>query len=134
MNREIIVSAISQAAESRGYIFHCDNALHLHSKVHTLPAVWLEPPQFVRQQGRHHGTMTYSVKMHALQAGFKLSSEQRHQARVALEEDVLAIFSSLSQNERIIAVEDLSIRISDAALTSCGEVAVTAAAEIVTHF
>ena len=51
-----------------------------------------------------------------------------------MEEQLLEIFAALSLDERVLAVEGLSVRPRPLALTPHGEISQTAAARIVTFF
>jgi hypothetical protein len=51
-----------------------------------------------------------------------------------LEDELVEMFSKLSVAKRVIAVEGLKIRHTSSTLTTHGEVAATATAEVVTFF
>jgi hypothetical protein len=69
-----------------------------------------------------------------MDAGAKLPPEERESIWARLEQDVVELFSSLSSEEFVVAVENLKIRHSSHTLTPHGEVAATATAEVVTFF
>ena len=98
------------------------------------PALWLAPPRLEQMQGRRHGKVTYSVKLHALRDGLKLSPDERTQAWADMEQDVIDIFSQLSEQEFVVAVEELKVQHTSSSLTNHSEVAMTATAEVVTFF
>ena len=85
-------------------------------------------------EGRKHGKVTYDVTLHVMEAGAKLSPAERQQTWSRLEDELIEIFSKLSDAKRVIAVEDLKIRHTSSTLTTHGEVAATATAEVVTFF
>ena len=85
-------------------------------------------------QGRKHGKVTYSVTLHALEAGAKLPPEKREEVWARLEQEVVAMFSTLSQEDFVVAVDDLKIRHTSHTLTTHGEVAATATADVITFF
>ena len=51
-----------------------------------------------------------------------------------LEGDIVGMFSSLSQEDFVVAVEDLKIRHTSHTLTAHGEIAATATADVITFF
>ena len=85
-------------------------------------------------EGRTHGTITYNITAHALDAGAKLSPTERNARQAALEQDLLGLFSTLSEEDFVIAVERLKIKHTSQTLTASGEVAATATAEVITFF
>ena len=64
----------------------------------------------------------------------KLTPAERQQTWSRLEEDLVEMFSKLSDTERVVAVEQLKINHTTHTLTTHGEVAATATAEVVTFF
>lgn len=134
MNRNSIVESLRTLATTYGYAFYTDDDRLLPQNVKRLPALWLAPPEFKSKQGRTHGTITYSLKVHALAEGAKLAPADHEAAWLNLENDLIKIFARLSQNERVIAVEKLSVKCNFATLSSQGEISATATVDVVTHF
>lgn len=134
MNRTHLLQAFSRTATADGYHFHSTDDRYIPQLVTAYPALWLSPPEFKQIKGRKHGTITYNITAHALDAGAKLSPTERTARHTALEEELIKVFSSLSEEEFVVAVENLSIRHSSQTLTSAGEVAATATAEVITFF
>ena len=98
------------------------------------PALWLTPPRLEQMQGRKHGKVIYSVKLHALRDGLKLSPDERTQAWADMEQQLIDIFSQLSEEEFVVAVEYLKLQHTSSTLTNHSEVAVTATANVITFF
>ena len=134
MNRKILLQAVERIATEAGYHFHSTSDEQMSQLITSYPAVWLSPPIFNTMQGRKHGKITYAVTLHALDAGSKLAPEKREQVWAKLEEDVVGMFSTLSQQDFVVAVENLKIRHTSHTLTSHGEVAATATADVITFF
>lgn len=134
MNRTKLLHAFEQSATANGYAFHSTDERYIPQLVHTYPALWLAPPLFQSMEGRTHGTITYSVTAHALDTGAKLSPSERNTRQTALEQDMLGLFASLSEEAFVIAVENLKIKHTSQTLSAAGEVAVTATAEVITFF
>lgn len=134
MNRTKLLHAFEQSATANGYTFHSTDERYIPQLVHTYPALWLAPPLFQSIEGRTHGTITYSVTAHALDTGAKLSPTERNTRQTALEQDMLGLFASLSEEAFVIAVENLKIKHTSQTLSAAGEVAVTATAEVITFF
>lgn len=134
MNRTKLLHAFEQSATANGYAFHSTDERYIPQLVHTYPALWLAPPLFQSMEGRTHGTITYSVTAHTLDTGAKLSPTERNTRQTALEQDMLGLFASLSEEAFVIAVENLKIKHTSQTLSAAGEVAVTATAEVITFF
>jgi hypothetical protein len=134
MNRTKLLHSFEQSATANGYAFHSTDERYIPQLVHTYPALWLTPPLFQSMVGRTHGTITYTVTAHALDAGAKLSPSERNTRQAALEQDLLGLFASLSEEDYVIAVENLKIKHSSQTLSAAGEVAATATAEVITFF
>ena len=108
-------------------------SLHFHT-VRSYPAAWLAPLELHAVEGRGHGRATYDMTLHLLSSGARLSPTERRAALARMEEQLLEIFAALSLDERVLAVEGLSVRPRAFALTPHGEISQTAAARIVTFF
>lgn len=134
MNREKLTTAIKTIAERDGYNFYCDGEALMPRFVSSYPALWLTPPRFESMKGRNHGKIIYSVKMYAMQDGLKYSTEQRNAAWAKMEEDLVDIFSQLSEEDFVVAVEQLKVQHSSATMTNHAEVAATATANVITFF
>lgn len=134
MNRTQLLKAFEQKATADGYCFHSTDDRYIPQLVSAYPALWLSPPKFESIEGRTHGKITYYVTVHALDAGAKLSPTERNTRHAALEDELLDVFSTLSEQDFVIAVENLSIKHTSQTLTSAGEVAATATAEVITFF
>jgi hypothetical protein len=134
MNRTKLTSAIRSISTADGYNFYTDGEVSMPRHITAYPALWLAPPRLEQVQGRRHGKVTYSVKLHALRDGLKLSPDERTQAWADMEQDVIDIFAQLSEQEFVVAVEELKVQHTSSSLTNHSEVAVTATAEVVTFF
>ena len=134
MNRKQLLQAVERIATADGYHFHSTDDRHMSQLITAYPTVWLSPPVFSSMQGRKHGKVTYSVTLHAMEAGARLTPAERQQTWSRLEEDLVEMFSKLSDTERVVAVEQLKINHPTHTLTTHGEVAATATAEVVTFY
>ena len=134
MNHTYLINAIESIATADGYSFYSDSEERMSEQIKSYPAVWLQPPKFQQMEGRKHGKVTYDVTLHAMDAGAKLSPAEREQTWSRLEDDLVEMFSKLSDTIRVISVEELKIRRTSSTLTTHGEVAATATAEVVTFF
>ena len=134
MNRKQLLQAVERIATADGYHFHSTDDRHMSQLITAYPTVWLSPPVFSSMQGRKHGKVTYSVTLHALEAGAKLPPEKREEVWARLEQDIVEMFSTLSQEDFVVAVEDLKIRHTSHTLTAHGEIAATATADVITFF
>ena len=134
MNRTHLECAAERLSAERGYAFHALGQEAQPAVVRTYPAALLQPLALRSVEGRTHGRAVYDLTLRLLCKGAGLSPEARSEAFAALEDDLLGLFSELSQDEKVIAVEALEIRPSAFTLTPHGELSQTASARIVTWF
>ena len=130
MNRTHLEGAAEALAAQQGYAFHTGPEDGMAHTVRSYPAAWLAPLELHAVEGRGHGRVT----LHLLSSGARLSPAERRAALARMEEQLLEIFAALSLDERVLAVEGLSVRPRAFALTPHGEISQTAAARIVTFF
>lgn len=134
MNVKKLNSAIEQSATANGYHFHSAEERYIPQLTTAYPTLWLTPPTMKQMEGRTHGRITYSLTMHALDAAAKLPPEERNQRWAEMEGDLIGMFTQLSKEDFVVAIEHLTLRQSSHTLTSHGEVAVTATADVITFF
>lgn len=134
MNRTPLIQAVEQIATASGYRFYSMEDRYMPQIIKEYPTMWLSPPTFHSIEGRRHGKITYSVQMHAMQAGAKTPPEQHQSMHNQMEQELMEVFTQLTQREFIVAVENLQIRHSTQTLTPHGEVASTATAKVITFF
>jgi hypothetical protein len=134
MNRQKLLNAVESIATGMDYKFYSSDENYPTTQIKEYPSAWLLPPQFHSIEGRHHGTETYSLTLHLLSDAAKLSPVERNQTRTLLEEDMLQIFTSLTDKEFVSEVENLKIRYSLNNVERHGEVVATATAEVITFF
>ena len=134
MNRKKLIQAIERIATADGYTFYSTDEREMPRAIRQYPLVWLAPPVFTSMEGRKQGKITYSLTLHAMQADAKLPPAERERVWAQLEEDVVGMFSTLSEEDFVIAVEDLKIRHTSHTHTPHGEICATATAEVVTFF
>ena len=133
MNRAQLKCALRALSSSLGYSFYQLPANRL-AEVKKFPAAILEPPTVASVEGRGHGRISYNVTLHLLGLAAKLDTEQRCELSEKMESDLLAICSALSENERVIVVDDLGITPREYAFTTHGEISQTARAKVVLYF
>lgn len=134
MNHTKLADAIRQAAVAAGYYFRTGDERFMSQSLTSYPAAWLAPPQFESMEGVRHGRMTYTVTLHLLEAGSKLSPAARAAAYARLETAAVGIFTALSLADVVVAVERLEVHAQTRSLTNHGEAAATATARVVTFF
>lgn len=133
MNRAQLVSALRSLSQNHGYSFVQLPATRL-AEVKNFPTAVIEPPTVASVDGREHGRISYNVTLHIFSLAAKCSNEERNTVQDKMESDLLEIFSQLSENERVIAVEELGLTPREFAFTTHGEISQTARATIVTYF
>lgn len=134
MNRTHLERAIGQRATTLGYGFRCADIAYLPHELPPFPAAWLEPPLLHAIEGRTRGRITYDLTLHLLRDGARLGDRERLAVWASLEEDMLAVFTSLSAEQTVVGVEALTIRPRTYALTTRGEISQSAQARVVTWF
>lgn len=134
MNRTHLERVTETLAARRGYAFVAVPDTHLPLAVATLPAAALAPLSLRSVEGHRHGRAAYDLTLRLLCAGAKLAPEARRMALASLEDDLLSLLAELSEDDAVIAVEELTIRAAEGTLTPYGELSQTATACILTHF
>ena len=134
MNRKKLIHAFESIATAEGYSFYSAADEQISATIKSYPTMWLSPPKLSSVEGRTHGKATYSVTLHTLQAAAKMAPVACEQVAQEIEQGLLDLFSTLSEQDFVIAVEELAIRHSTQTITSHGEVALTATADIITFF
>lgn len=134
MNRQKLLNAVESIATGRDYRFFSAEENYPTTHITEYPSAWLLLPEFHSIEGRTHGTETYSLTLHLLADAAKLSPTQRNEQRTLLEEDLLEIFTSLTDEDFVAEVENLKIRHSSNSVARHGEVVATATAEVITFF
>ena len=134
MNRTYLTRAIRELAGVYGYTIHIDTDDRTPREIVLLPAAWLPPIRLKEVEGRLHGRATYSVELRLLHPGAKLSSERRNEVWSQTELQLFDLFTQLSTDPKVIAVENLTVQPGSGAYTPHGEISQTAKADVITCF
>ena len=113
---------------------HFGLGLCIAREIVLLPAAWLPPIRLKEVEGRLHGRATYSVELRLLHPGAKLSSERRNEVWSQTELQLFDLFTQLSTDPKVIAVENLTVQPGSGAYTPHGEISQTAKADVITCF
>ena len=133
MNCAQLERALRILSESRGYSFHSLPSARIAEVTH-LPAAVLEPPTVASVEAKRHGRISYEVTLHLLCPAARASASQRSEYLERMESELLEIFTQLSDDECVIAIEDLGMTPREYAFTAHGEISQTARAKVVTFF
>ena len=134
MNRAYLTNAIRTLVRNEGCAF-VEAAPHdIAGRITAYPVAWLEPVVLQSKSGRSHGRIIYSVRLHLMHEGLRMSPDERSATFDKAERTLLDIFTRLSNDPRIACVDGLTIRVSQFAHTPHGETAATAEAEIETIY
>ncbi len=134
MNCTYLRGAIEEAVSACGYTLTQSAEHYLPTSICHYPAAHLLPPEFRSIEGRNHGKITYSVELHLLHQGAKLSPSERNDRLDEMEREIIEIFTLLSEYERVLSVEELTFAPSATTIDNHGAIAMVAKAEIVTLF
>ena len=134
MNRTNLLKAVESSATANGYHFYTGDEHYIPQLATAYPALWLNPPKFQSIEGRTHGKITYAVTLHALGANAKASPDELREMSAELEEQLLGTFSSLSEADFVVAVENLQNRHQSLTRTAVGNATATATADVITFF
>lgn len=85
-------------------------------------------------EGRKHGLATYGATLRLMRDGARTNPAGRREAAAALENDLLAVFAALADDERVVAVEQLTIRPEEGGPTHHAAIVQRAEARIITCF
>lgn len=134
MNRTSLERALQRLAAEAGLPFYSAAEEYMARQLASLPAAWLIPLKLVEIDGRKHGRATYAVTLHLLKPGARSSPGERLELWAEAERQALELFSALSDEPEVIAVENLTLQPRTFPFTNHGEIALTAEARIVTWF
>ena len=134
MNRAILSSAIEGLVSNYGYDFNRNESSYYPTSVCRYPAAFMSEPEFVSIDGRKHGRITYEISLHLAQQGAKLAPSERSTLLDEMEQQMLDIFTELSQEECVAVVERLQISPTQPAIDNHGALAIVGKAEVVTIF
>lgn len=135
MNRTRLLQAVERLAVERGFHFLTLRRQEIPTLVRAYPAALLYPLSLRSVEGRKSGRASYDIELTLLRTvGRTAGPGARAEVAAQLEEQLLDLFTALSDEECVLAVEELQIRPESAPLTVHGEIALTAQAQIVTWF
>ncbi|MEG2365619.1 MAG: hypothetical protein RSB29_02570 [Alistipes sp.] len=134
MNRTHLERAVETLAAKRGYTFCAVPDDALPHAVSGYPAAALAPLALHAIEGRQHGRATYDLTLRLLCLGAKSSPTDRRTALATLEENLLSLLVELTDDPKVVAVEELKIRPTTLTFTPHGELSQTATARIITYF
>ena len=130
MNRRKLVSAVQAICGSMGYEFRALDSSALSASCQSMPAAVLIQPKFQSIEGRNHGRITYRTTLYLLKPGSRLSSAEQSDVLAQMEEDMLDIFSKLSENKSVALVDKLQMEYSIHSVLGRGEIGLKANAEV----
>ena len=130
MNRRKLVSAVQAICGSMGYEFRALDSSALSASCQSMPAAVLIQPKFQSSEGRNHGRITYRTTLYLLKPGSRLSSAEQSDVLAQMEEDMLDIFSKLSENKSVALVDKLQMEHSIHSVLGRGEIGLKANAEV----
>ena len=134
MNNAILVEAMRSAAAEAGYTLRCADPDRQTVSSSRFPAALLSPPVVHSARGRRHGRIEYDLSLRLSNPAADLPPAERDDARQKIENDALRLFTALSDCDRIIAVENLTVSQLPLSSSIHGEIAVLAKARVYTYF
>lgn len=134
MNRTSLERALQRLSAEAGYAFHSAPEEYMARQIASMPAAWLAPLKLIEIDGRKHGRAVYEATLYLLEHGAPLSPGRRQERWADMERRALELFSALSDEPEVVAVENLTLQPRTYAFTDHGEISLTAEARIVTWF
>ena len=134
MNRIRLEQAVERLAVERGWHFLALRQQAAPTLVRAYPAALLHPLSLRSIEGRNNGRAVYDLSLVLMRTAARAAPSEQAQIAAQLEEELLEILSDLTEEECVLAIEELQIEPSAATLTPHGEIAQTARARIVTWF
>ena len=130
MNNLSLETTLAALVHEAGYDCICCDAKQALRMLPPFPSAWLEHPALHSVDSPQR--TSYDVVLRLFAAAADLDPMQRRQKLERLEGDMLTIFSRLSNDSGVIAVENLTVTPAVFSLTNRGEVSQTAKARIIT--
>ena len=134
MNRAFLCSAIEGVVSKYGYSFTLNDEAYYPTTICRYPAAFLSQPEFVSQEGRKWGRISYKVALRLARQGAKLSATERNTSLDEMEQQLTEMFVELSRTERVAVVRNLTIKPTAQAIDCHGAMALEAQATIETIF
>lgn len=134
MNRAILCSAMEGVLSGLGYDLILDDKSHYPATICRYPAAFMPHPEFISQEGRHHGRITYKVSLRLAEQAAKLSPKERGERLADMEQQMVEIFTELSQAAVVAVVRELTIKPLAGVVDQHGAITIEALAEIETIF
>ena len=95
MKRNLLISALGNAASDRGYDFICAHSIGIAAKMPSVPAAWLTPPKLISVQGRVERRDTYRISLRLLNKSIVMGGGSLNEALDVMEQDADNIISAL---------------------------------------
>lgn len=134
MNRTNLEGAVEKIVKNHGYSFFTSPDSSITQCVESYPSACLNPLSLREIDSTKHGRAIYDIRLYLMQLGTKLSPYEQRVALSRMETDLITIFMQLSESDRVVAVEDLTIEPCSNSLTPHGDISQRATAQIVTYF
>ncbi|MDL2230250.1 hypothetical protein LJB87_00455 [Alistipes sp. OttesenSCG-928-L06] len=124
-----IIESMNDYAQANHWAIDGGNTQNLASGQLEFPMIWHQPLALKGKIGRKEGYLTYKLSFLLLEKGGNYNAMQQEDVRERLEKHALGIVATLENHNRVIDVRLLSCAPAEAAMTDCGEIAMTVTIE-----
>lgn len=132
MNRTRLIQAVERLAVERNWHFIALRNNLAPSALKALPSAILRRLDLRSIEGKNNGTAIYDIVLTLVVRPERPAAGA--DAAAELEEPLIGLFTAISEEPCVVAVEQLALKCEAAPLTPHGDVAMTATARIVTWF
>ena len=123
-----LLGTLDNIAAERGFTFVCSELMEAPRAVREYPAMWMEQPKFISQQGEKHGRQRYRSRHALITREHQPSPTEKMAKRIFLEDTLLEIHEALSQEELVALID--SVKSEALAICNADEVSASVTAEI----
>ncbi|MFR9649967.1 MAG: hypothetical protein SNJ33_06235 [Rikenellaceae bacterium] len=134
MNRIAIQDALYEAIVEHNFTPLLSPTVDTSTPIEKLPAVWCAPLKLLEKRGRNSGQIDYYLELALIYPSSDKSYEDKMVILGGMEDSILSILSSLSLNERVVLLDDISLEVATKSLTKFGDLSMQATANITTYF
>lgn len=134
MDRYQLNTIIERLCKMQGLNFRVVERQAVAAQTPALPAIVMQQPEFIGQQGRTSGRVTYAIKLLLVDKAIGMTHKERAEMISTAEQSLLQLLTDLSMDNQVALIKDIRIEAVDSGRLARHECGVEATAKVVTLF
>lgn len=134
MKRESIKKVVKEAASANGYKLYSGMEYALNSTVKELPALWMEPAELTKVEGREEGWSGYNLNLTFIERSVSQNSEDKNRLWEKMERSARDIMRALEESPDVVEARVVRSEIGEHSLTNRGELSMKFTCSLVVPF